>query len=56
MEWIAVAFGALVALMAIASALFGIGWALLQVVLFFKVLLDRLSNKDDDYYSKNIDQ
>jgi hypothetical protein len=31
-------------------ALLGIG------LLFAKVLKDRLSNKEDDYYSKNVDQ
>ncbi len=56
MEWIAVAIGVLIALGAILSALIGAGWVLLQVVLFFKVLVDRLRNKEDDYYSKHIDQ
>ena len=32
------------------SAVFGI----VAVVLFIKVLIDRLNNEEDDYYSKNI--
>ena len=35
------------------ACLYAVG-GLIVVVVFVKVLVDRLSNKEDDYYSKNI--
>jgi hypothetical protein len=35
--------------------LYGVGF-IVAVVLFVKVLSDRLNNKEDDYYDKNVKQ
>lgn len=48
--------GGLIALITILGMLGAVGYALLHAVLFVKAVVDRLSNKEDDHYSKNIHQ
>ena len=56
MGWIVSIIGLLMALAAVAGVLAGVGWVVVQCILLVKALIDRLGNKEDDYYSKNIHQ
>ena len=56
MGWFVSIIGLLMAIAAIGGVLFGVGWVVLQCILLVKALFDRLTNKEDDYYSKNIHQ
>lgn len=56
MGWLVTVTGLLMAIAAVAGVLIGAGWVVLQCILLVKALLDRLSSKEDDYYSKNIHQ
>jgi hypothetical protein len=56
MGWVISIAGLLMAIAAVAGVLFGVAWVLIQCILFVKALVDRLTNKEDDHYSKNIHQ
>jgi hypothetical protein len=56
MEFLAIGIGVIMTLVAIVGLVWGVGFALVHVVFFIKALLDRINNKDDDHYSKNIHQ
>jgi hypothetical protein len=53
---LATIIGLLLAIVAVAGVLMGVAWVVIQCILFVKALIDRLTNKEDDYYSKNIHQ
>lgn len=36
--------------------LWGVGLVLFKIFLFFKVVVDRVSSSEDDYYSKNVER